>query len=78
MFTQNLFDGLCAVVMSFAGCISSRFGVYADQFAENVGAMLYISSHLTFLMPAIIPPISLGAVGTCTISFHVRMRSPHF
>jgi hypothetical protein len=25
--------------------------------------MLYISSHLTFLMLAIVPPISLGAVG---------------
>ena len=29
----------------------------------EVGAMLYISSHLTFLMLAIVPPISLGAVG---------------
>ncbi|KAI0301675.1 P-loop containing nucleoside triphosphate hydrolase protein [Multifurca ochricompacta] len=44
--TQNLSDGLRAVVMSFAG----------------LGAMLYISSHLTFLMLAIVPPISLGAV----------------
>jgi hypothetical protein len=41
------------------------FALYADQFAEKVGAMLYISSHLTFLMLAIVPPISLGAVGTC-------------
>jgi hypothetical protein len=31
---------------------------------KKVGAMLYISSHLTFLMLAIVPPISLGAVGT--------------
>jgi hypothetical protein len=30
---------------------------------DKVGAMLYISSHLTFLMLAIVPPISLGAVG---------------
>lgn len=30
---------------------------------DEVGAMLYISSHLTFLMLAIVPPISLGAVG---------------
>ncbi|KAI9452277.1 P-loop containing nucleoside triphosphate hydrolase protein [Lactarius psammicola] len=44
--TQNLSDGLRAVVMSFAG----------------LGAMLYISSHLTILMLAIVPPISLGAV----------------
>ncbi|KAN0137900.1 ABC transporter type 1, transmembrane domain containing protein [Lactarius tabidus] len=44
--TQNLSDGLRAVVMSFAG----------------LGAMLYISLHLTFLMLAIVPPISLGAV----------------
>ncbi|KAH9066008.1 P-loop containing nucleoside triphosphate hydrolase protein [Lactarius deliciosus] len=44
--TQNLSDGLRAVVMSFAG----------------LGAMLYISSHLTFLMLTIVPPISLGAV----------------
>ncbi|KAH9985450.1 P-loop containing nucleoside triphosphate hydrolase protein [Russula vinacea] len=44
--TQNLSDGLRAVVMSFAG----------------LGAMMYISSHLTFLMLAIVPPISLGAV----------------
>ena len=39
-----------------------RLGVYADY--SEVGAMLYISSHLTFLMLAIVPPISLGAVGT--------------
>ncbi|KAH9055376.1 P-loop containing nucleoside triphosphate hydrolase protein [Lactarius vividus] len=44
--TQNLSDGLRAVVMSFAG----------------LGAMLYISSHLTFLMLMIVPPVSLGAV----------------
>ncbi|KAH9957683.1 P-loop containing nucleoside triphosphate hydrolase protein [Russula dissimulans] len=44
--TQNLSDGLRAVVMSFVG----------------LGAMLYISSHLTILMLAIVPPISLGAV----------------
>ncbi|KAI9460340.1 P-loop containing nucleoside triphosphate hydrolase protein [Russula earlei] len=44
--TQNLSDGLRSVVMSFAG----------------LGAMLYISSHLTILMLAIVPPISLGAV----------------
>ena len=43
---------------------------------EKVGAMLYISSHLTFLMLAIVPPISLGAVGTCTVFSHVCMRSP--
>ena len=29
---------------------------------RKVGAMLYISSHLTFLMLALVPPISLGAV----------------
>ena len=33
--------------------------------------MLYISSHLTFLMLVIVPPMSLGAVGTIPDS------SPH-
>ncbi|KAI0067647.1 hypothetical protein BV25DRAFT_1819042 [Artomyces pyxidatus] len=44
--TQNLSDGLRAVVMSFAG----------------LGAMFYLSPHLTLLMLAVVPPISLGAV----------------
>ena len=65
--------------MSFAGrtlISSGYFGVYADHFLEKVGAMLYISSHLTFLMLTIVPPISLGAVGTCPNSSFVCMRSP--
>lgn len=36
---------------------------------DEVGAMLYISSHLTFLMLAIVPPISLGAVGVNLLIF---------
>ncbi|KAI0034865.1 P-loop containing nucleoside triphosphate hydrolase protein [Vararia minispora EC-137] len=44
--TQNLSDGLRSVVMSFAG----------------FGAMFYVSPHLTLLMLALVPPISLGAV----------------
>ncbi|KAK2463064.1 hypothetical protein APHAL10511_004719 [Amanita phalloides] len=44
--TQNLSDGLRAVVMSSVG----------------LGAMFYISPHLTMLMLAIVPPVSLGAV----------------
>ncbi|KAA1470423.1 hypothetical protein DENSPDRAFT_836220 [Dentipellis sp. KUC8613] len=44
--TQNLSDGLRAVVMSFAG----------------LGAMFYLSPQLTLLMLSVVPPISLGAV----------------
>lgn len=44
--TQNLSDGLRAVVMSSVG----------------LGAMFYISPHLTMLMLAVVPPVSLGAV----------------
>ncbi|KAJ7655385.1 P-loop containing nucleoside triphosphate hydrolase protein [Mycena rosella] len=44
--TQNLSDGLRAVVMSSVG----------------LGAMFYISPTLTMLMLAIVPPVSLGAV----------------
>jgi hypothetical protein len=36
---------------------------------DKVGAMLYISSHLTFLMLAIVPPISLGAVGVILVLY---------
>ncbi|KAJ7647754.1 P-loop containing nucleoside triphosphate hydrolase protein [Roridomyces roridus] len=44
--TQNLSDGLRAVVMSSVG----------------LGAMFYISPQLTMLMLLIVPPVSLGAV----------------
>ncbi|KAF8627662.1 hypothetical protein AX15_004353 [Amanita polypyramis BW_CC] len=44
--TQNLSDGLRAIVMSSVG----------------LGAMFYISPHLTMLMLTIVPPVSLGAV----------------
>ncbi|KJA28809.1 hypothetical protein HYPSUDRAFT_196972 [Hypholoma sublateritium FD-334 SS-4] len=44
--TQNLSDGLRAVVMSTVG----------------LGAMFYVSPQLTFAMLAIVPPVSLGAV----------------
>ncbi|PFH52177.1 hypothetical protein AMATHDRAFT_2421 [Amanita thiersii Skay4041] len=44
--TQNLSDGLRAVVMSSVG----------------LGAMFYISPHLTMLMLAVVPPVSMGAV----------------
>ncbi|KAF9486088.1 hypothetical protein BDN70DRAFT_794900 [Pholiota conissans] len=44
--TQNLSDGLRAVVMSTVG----------------LGAMFYVSPQLTVLMLAIVPPVSLGAV----------------
>ncbi|KZT65402.1 hypothetical protein DAEQUDRAFT_731456 [Daedalea quercina L-15889] len=44
--TQNLSDGLRSVIMSSAG----------------LGAMFYISPKLTFLMLAIVPPVSLGVV----------------
>ncbi|TFY57456.1 hypothetical protein EVJ58_g7010 [Rhodofomes roseus] len=44
--TQNLSDGLRSIIMSSAG----------------LGAMFYISPKLTFLMLAIVPPISLGVV----------------
>ncbi|KAH7909507.1 P-loop containing nucleoside triphosphate hydrolase protein [Hygrophoropsis aurantiaca] len=44
--TQNLSDGLRAVVMSSVG----------------LGAMFYLSPTLTFLMLGIVPPVSLGAV----------------
>jgi hypothetical protein len=68
----NLSDGLHDVVMSFAvrtRISSASLEVYAYQYVEKVGLMLYISSHLTFLMLAIVPPISLGAVGTSPDSF---------
>ncbi|KAG7091174.1 hypothetical protein E1B28_010226 [Marasmius oreades] len=44
--TQNLSDGLRAIVMSFVG----------------LGAMFYISTTLTTLMLCLVPPVSLGAV----------------
>lgn len=44
--TQNLSDGLRAVVMSTVG----------------LGAMFYVSPTLTMLMLAVVPPVSLGAV----------------
>ncbi|KAF9012587.1 ATP-binding cassette transporter [Cyathus striatus] len=44
--TQNLSDGLRAVVMSSVG----------------LGAMFWVSPTLTMLMLAIVPPVSLGAV----------------
>ncbi|KAH9915484.1 P-loop containing nucleoside triphosphate hydrolase protein [Fomitopsis serialis] len=44
--TQNLSDGLRSIIMSSAG----------------LGAMFYISPKLTFLMLAIVPPVSLGVV----------------
>ncbi|KAF8648489.1 hypothetical protein AX16_006199 [Volvariella volvacea WC 439] len=44
--TQNLSDGLRALVMSTVG----------------LGAMIYLSPTLTMLMLAVVPPISLGAV----------------
>ncbi|KAF8161352.1 P-loop containing nucleoside triphosphate hydrolase protein [Crassisporium funariophilum] len=44
--TQNLSDGLRAVVMSTVG----------------LGAMVYVSPTLTLLMLAVVPPVSLGAV----------------
>ncbi|KAF9047476.1 P-loop containing nucleoside triphosphate hydrolase protein [Panaeolus papilionaceus] len=44
--TQNLSDGLRAVVMSTVG----------------LGAMFYVSPTLTALMLAVVPPVSLGAV----------------
>ncbi|ESK97261.1 atp-binding cassette transporter [Moniliophthora roreri MCA 2997] len=44
--TQNLSDGLRAVVMSFVG----------------LGAMFWISPTLTTLMLCLVPPVSLGAV----------------
>ncbi|KAF9075655.1 P-loop containing nucleoside triphosphate hydrolase protein [Rhodocollybia butyracea] len=44
--TQNLSDGLRAVVMSFVG----------------LGAMFYLSPTLTTLMLCVVPPISFGAV----------------
>ncbi|KAI0050836.1 hypothetical protein FA95DRAFT_1587582 [Auriscalpium vulgare] len=44
--TKDLSDGLRATVMSFAG----------------LGAMFYLSPHLTLLMLGVVPPISLGAV----------------
>lgn len=44
--TQNLSDGLRAIVMSSVG----------------LGAMVYISPTLTMLMLAVVPPVSLGAV----------------
>ncbi|KAJ7578678.1 P-loop containing nucleoside triphosphate hydrolase protein [Mycena floridula] len=43
--TQNLSDGLRAVVMSFVG----------------LGAMFYLSPSLTGLMLTVVPPVSLGA-----------------
>ncbi|KAF8548384.1 P-loop containing nucleoside triphosphate hydrolase protein [Imleria badia] len=44
--TQNLSDGLRAVIMSSVG----------------LGAMFYLSPTLTFMMLGIVPPVSLGAV----------------
>ncbi|THV05164.1 hypothetical protein K435DRAFT_790548 [Dendrothele bispora CBS 962.96] len=44
--TQNLSDGLRAVVMSSVG----------------LGAMFYLSPNLTMLMLVLVPPVSLGAV----------------
>jgi len=44
--TQNLSDGMRAIVMSFAG----------------LGAMFYVSPALTTLMLAVVPPVSLGVV----------------
>ncbi|TFK21989.1 ATP-binding cassette transporter [Coprinopsis marcescibilis] len=44
--TQNLSDGLRAIVMSSVG----------------LGAMFYVSPTLTMLMLAVVPPVSLGAV----------------
>jgi hypothetical protein len=40
----------------------------------EVGAMLYISSHLTFLMLAIVPPISLGAVSVVLLIYMCPYR----
>lgn len=44
--TQNLSDGLRAIVMSSVG----------------LGAMIYVSPTLTMLMLGVVPPVSLGAV----------------
>ncbi|RXW24949.1 hypothetical protein EST38_g903 [Candolleomyces aberdarensis] len=44
--TQNLSDGLRAIVMSSVG----------------LGAMIWVSPTLTMLMMAVVPPVSLGAV----------------
>ncbi|KAG2016080.1 ATP-binding cassette transporter [Coprinopsis cinerea AmutBmut pab1-1] len=44
--TQNLSDGLRAIVMSGVG----------------LGAMIYVSPTLTLLMLGVVPPVSLGAV----------------
>ena len=64
--------------MSFAGRKYRLFGFNFMGHMLNellVGAMLYISSHLTFLMLAIVPPISLGAVGVIFAHFYSHLSS---
>ena len=63
--TQNLSDGLRATVQSFAGCEwfrSSSAILPTDLSVSPVGAMFCVSPHLTLLVLALVPPISLGAV----------------
>lgn len=63
--TQNLSDGLRAVVMSTVGCeYRSQFLLRLEIELKScpVGAMIYVSPTLTMLMLAVVPPVSLGAV----------------
>ena len=64
--TQNLSDGLRAVVMSSVGC---EYFINLPEPAMFwlcvVGAMFYVSPTLTMLMLAVVPPVSLGAVCWC-------------
>ena len=63
--TQNLSDGLRAVVMSTVGCEYHYQFLLKFEIALNsrlVGAMIYVSPTLTMIMMAVVPPVSLGAV----------------
>ncbi|KAG6862704.1 hypothetical protein C0993_001910 [Termitomyces sp. T159_Od127] len=56
--TQNLSDGLRSIVMSSVG----------------LAAMFYLSPTLTLLMLAVVPPVSLGAVGYLSLIFCSKLR----
>jgi len=63
--TQNLSDGLRAVVMSTVGRKQNQTPEHKPRAHFNiilVGAMFYVSPTLTMLMLAVVPPVSLGAV----------------
>ena len=78
--TQNLSDGLRAVVMSTVGreChLQFLLKLEIALKSRPVGAMIYVSPTLTMLMLAVVPPVSLGAV--CFVpNISYLLQSTHY